>query len=51
MTAGCRDADVLIVDDGMIRYLPGNWRSVASRVMRGDDVIVFERATGALRRL
>ncbi len=51
MAAGCRDADVLIVDDGMMPYLPGNWRSVASRVMRGSDIHVFERKTGSLRRL
>ncbi|MEM7351954.1 MAG: hypothetical protein AAF657_14235, partial [Acidobacteriota bacterium] len=51
MAAGCQEADVLIVDDGMMRYLPGNWRSVASRVMRGSAIFVFERKTGALRRL
>ena len=51
MAAGCRDADLLIVDDGMLPYLPGNWRSVASRVMRGSEVHVFERKTGALRQL
>ncbi len=51
MAAGCRDADLLIVDDGMIPYLPGNWRSVASGVMRGSDIHLFERQTGALRRL
>ena len=51
MAAGCREADVLIVDDGMMRYLPGNWRSVAARVMRGSQVFAFERKTGTLRRL
>ncbi len=51
MAAGCRDADVLIIDDGMSPYLPGNWRSVATRVMRGSDIHVFERKTGSLRRL
>ncbi|MEM7582697.1 MAG: ankyrin repeat domain-containing protein [Acidobacteriota bacterium] len=51
MAAGCQDADILIVDDGMMRFLPGNWRSVASRVMRGQDFYVFERQTGNLRRL
>ena len=51
MAAGCQDADLLIVDDGMMPYLPGNWRSVATRVMRGSDIHLFERKTGALRRL
>ena len=51
MAAGCQEADVLIVDDGMMRYLPGNWRSVATRVMREAVIFVFERKTGSLRRL
>ncbi len=51
MAAGCRDADVLIVDDGMMPYLPGNWRSVATRTMRGSEIHVFERKTGSLRHL
>ena len=51
MTPGCQDADLLIVDDGMMRHLPGNWRSVATRVMRGADIYAFERKAGTLRRL
>ncbi len=51
MAPGCQDADVLIVDDGMMPYLPGNWRSVATRAMRGNEVHLFERKTGALRKL
>ncbi len=51
MGAGCQDADVLIVDDGMMRHLPGNWRSVAMRVMRGPDIYAFERRSGNLRRM
>ncbi len=51
MAAGCRDADLLIVDDGMMPYLPGNWRSVASRSMRGEAIYLFERRAGTLRRL
>ncbi len=51
MQAGCQEADLLIVDDGMVPYLPGNWRSVASRSMRGAEVYIFERKTGTLRRL
>ena len=51
MGPGCRDADVLIVDDGMMPYMPGNWRSVASGAMRGSAVFVYERKSGALRQL
>lgn len=51
MQAGCQEADLLIVDDGMMPYLPGNWRSVASRSMRGTEVHLFERKNGTLRKL
>ncbi len=51
MAAGCADADLLIVDDGMMPYLPGNWRGVATRAMRGTGIHLFERKTGSLRRL
>ncbi|MCP3960580.1 MAG: hypothetical protein GY719_22280 [bacterium] len=51
MTAGCQEADTLIVDDGMMPYLPGNWRSVATRVMRGSDIFVYERKNDSLRKL
>jgi tetratricopeptide (TPR) repeat protein len=44
---GCRDADVLIVDEGMIPFLQSNWASVAHSVMRGErQILVFQREGG-----
>lgn len=50
LQAGCRDADVLIVDEAMIPVLPPDWLSVAWSVMRTPQALVFGR-TGTLKRL
>jgi len=44
---GCRDADVLIVDEGMIPFLQSDWVSVAHSMMRGErQILVFQREGG-----
>lgn len=50
LRAGCRDADLLIVDEAMIPALPRDWLSVAWSVMRAPQALVFGR-TGTLKRL
>jgi len=50
LRAGCRDADVLIVDEAMIPALPRDWLSVAWSVMRAPQALVFSR-NGSLKRL
>ena len=41
---GCRGADVLIVDGGMIPFLQSDWIAVARSVMQGERAIfVFHR--------
>jgi hypothetical protein len=47
---GCRDADVLLVDSGMLPYLPVNWQSVASGAMRRPEIYVHDRRTFRLSR-
>jgi hypothetical protein len=47
---GCRDADLLIVDEAMMPALPRDWLSVAWSVMRAPQALVFGR-TGTLKRL
>lgn len=42
---GCRGADVLLVDGGMVPYLPPDWRTVASGAMRRPEIYVHDRAT------
>lgn len=49
LAAGCRDADVLMVDDAMIPHLQADWIAVASRVMKNAEIYVHSRATYTLR--
>jgi hypothetical protein len=45
LSAGCRNADILLVDGGMLTYLEQNnkWRTVALNVMRGKDIKIIAR--------
>lgn len=43
LTAGCRDADVLLVDDAMLPYLHPDWRMTALRTMRGSEIRLIAR--------
>lgn len=49
--AGCRDADVLIVDGGMIPFLQKDWKSVAVGAMRHPEIHVHDRKTYSLQRI
>ncbi len=50
LKAGCRDADMLIVDEAMVPHLQKDWAGTAWSVMRGSQILVFGR-NGTLRRL
>ena len=50
LTAGCQDADVVIVDSARLEALPPDWRSHAARAMRGRQILVHDRATYQLRK-
>jgi hypothetical protein len=39
---GCRDADLLIVDQTMRPYLPEGWHQVAARQMRQKQILVYD---------
>jgi hypothetical protein len=51
LAAGCRDADVLLVDGGMVPYLADDWAAVAARVMRRKEIYVHDRVTYKLARV
>src|SRR5438093_11044366 len=51
LTAGCRGADVLIVDGGMVPHLQKDWAATASDVMRKAEIYVHDRATYSLRKV
>ncbi len=43
--AGCRDADVLIVDSGMAASLEPGWEDEVSKVMRNANILIQDRAS------
>jgi hypothetical protein len=49
LAAGCRDADVLIVDSAMLSVLSKGWQENAAQVMRNANILVHDRATFQLR--
>ena len=49
LEAGCKDADLLIVDEAQVPFLDSDWRATAASVMRGPNVLVHDRATFKLR--
>jgi len=51
LAAGCRGADVLIVDGGMVPFLQKDWLDVVSSVMRNKEVYVHDRETYSLQKL
>ena len=51
LAAGCREADLLIVDGQMVPFLVSDWIATASKVMRRPLIFAHDRATFSLRRL
>jgi hypothetical protein len=51
LAAGCRDADVLIVDGAMIPHLQTDWAEVATSVMKRPEIYSHDRATYSLRKV
>lgn len=49
LEAGCRNADVLIVDGAMVNLLDEHWQDIASAVMRNSNILVHDRETFQLR--
>lgn len=51
LQAGCREADLLLVDGGMVPFLTEGWRATAAQVMRRKEIYVHDRATYRLSRI
>jgi len=47
---GCRGADVLLVDGGMVSCLPPDWHAAAAGVMQRPEIYVHDRKTFSLSR-
>src|ERR1051325_7624215 len=43
--AGCRDADVLIVDSAMAAHLEKSWQDTVAQAMRNANILMHDRAT------
>jgi hypothetical protein len=43
LAAGCRDADVLIVDSAKLPVLPSGWQDAAASVMRNANILLHNR--------
>lgn len=45
LSAGCRKADILLIDGGMLPYFDENtdWRATALKVMRGEEIKIIAR--------
>jgi hypothetical protein len=43
LSLGCRDADLLIVDEAMANHLQDDWGVTAARVMRKPRILLFHR--------
>ncbi len=51
LTAGCVEADLVIVDSARLEKLPANWQSFVTPVMRNPKLLVHDRNTFQLRQL
>jgi hypothetical protein len=48
--AGCRDADMVIVDEAMVPHLQNDWMNVVLTAMRGSQLLIFGR-NGTVKRV
>jgi hypothetical protein len=51
LAAGCQDADLLLVDGGMVPFLQDGWPGMAASVMGHREIYVHDRAAFQLKRL
>ena len=47
---GCRDADMVIVDEAMVPYLQNDWMNVVLTAMRGSQLLIFGK-NGTVKRV
>lgn len=51
LAAGCKDADVLIVDSAMVPYLTSNWQHLALSEAPKLEVYIHDRTNHSLRKV
>lgn len=50
LAAGCRNADLVIVDSEKLKGLPPNWQTLTATAERKPQILVHDRATYQLRK-
>jgi hypothetical protein len=50
LAAGCKDADLVIVDSAMVSHLAPDWQSFARTEAPGRQIYIHDRATQGLRK-
>lgn len=50
VAAGCREADLAIIDSARMESLPAQWQQLMKPVMRNAQILVHDRATHQLRK-
>jgi hypothetical protein len=50
LAAGCRNADLVVVDSEKLKALPANWQTLTATSERKPQVLVHDRATYQLRK-
>jgi hypothetical protein len=50
LAAGCKDADLVIVDSAMVPHLAPGWQSLARTEAPARQIYIHDRATHALRK-
>jgi len=51
LAAGCKEADVLIVDSGMVPHLPSDWQTLASSEAPKLEIYIHDRTNHSLRKV
>lgn len=50
LAAGCRDADLVIIDSARAEAFAAEWQSAINSVTRTKQMLLYDRATGQLRK-
>jgi hypothetical protein len=51
LAAGCKDANVVVVDGGMLPFLQPDWKEVVTGAMKFPSIYVHDRATFRLAKV
>lgn len=50
LTAGCREAELVIVDSAQLPAMPADWQRLITPVVKMPEIQIFDRGTGRFRK-